>query len=247
LTANGIGLEFQITWKVAAAKGTQAGSQNTPRSSAQPNLRTENAAQAGGIPVIIRPTFAGSSRHNRARTGGASVMYQDTATTISNPVEQPPWRELTKAIAAQAVSGSSKPTETELLATARAALDAGEQASTPHFRQAAEALAKSYKLYKTTQKKMGEAIGRSQPWVSSLISWHVAGYPTASPFGPTSNAERRYQRANIRCLQDGYARPGRSAAAFERFKLEARHWLSKMDDEAVAEAKAFIAAWERRS
>jgi hypothetical protein len=87
---------------------------------------------------------------------------------------------------------NNRPTEPELLARARENIEAGERASKLRLREAAEALALTWKLHKTSQRKMAEAVGKSQSWVALLLMWQRGGYTTDSPFGPTTKVERDY-------------------------------------------------------
>lgn len=85
-----------------------------------------------------------------------------------------------------------QPGEPELLAKARENVEAGDRASKPRLREAAEALALTWKLHKTPQRKMAQAVGKSQSWVALLLAWQRDGYTVDSPFGPTTKVERDY-------------------------------------------------------
>ena len=79
--------------------------------------------------------------------------------------------------------GEMKPgSEAQLLALAKDKAEAGERAGNLFYKEAAEALVTTWKTHKTSQKKMAEALGRSQSWVSQLLRWHRAGCPAGSPF-----------------------------------------------------------------
>ena len=57
------------------------------------------------------------------------------------------------------------------------------------MRDAAERAYTLQQTYHLSQSEIGMKIGRSQPWVSGLLAWRLAGYP-ATPFGPQSKEKR---------------------------------------------------------
>jgi hypothetical protein len=77
-------------------------------------------------------------------------------------------------------------TKAELLTRAKGLIERGDQS----FQEAAEALAIAREVHKATQREMAEGIGRSVGWVNALLQWHSFGDKDASPFGPTTKADR---------------------------------------------------------
>lgn len=152
---------------------------------------------------------------------------------------------------AQAGTSPITPTEAELLAKAKLDIEHGEQAQSPHLHDAAEALATTYELYKTPQRKMAEAIGKSQSWVSQLLTWRREDYKAASPFGPTSKAGR-HQHANQKKTTKADAtgsgtttQPAKGSPDWliSELKVHIEHHFPKMDLATLARAKALVAAW----
>jgi hypothetical protein len=82
-----------------------------------------------------------------------------------------------------AVNTTSK---AELLIRAKAAVEAGYRS----MHEAAEALAVAQERHGASQADMARAIGKSEPWISRLLQWRREGYPSDSPFGPTTKAGR---------------------------------------------------------
>jgi hypothetical protein len=129
----------------------------------------------------------------------------------------------------------NQPSEAELLTKAKIGVEAGEQS----LRESAEALATSWKLYKTPQRKMAEAIGKSQPWVCRLLQWRHGGYKDDSPFGPTTRAGRD-KHAN----QNNVLRWARRAAHHAGTYLDNPD-EHPADAETVAAAKAAADVWQK--
>jgi hypothetical protein len=88
-------------------------------------------------------------------------------------------------------------TKTDLLAHAKHLIAAGEQAHAAGqqaFRDAAEAIYAATQKHHATQKDCAKAIGKSETWVSRLLTWRNEGYPDDSPFGPTKKEDREAAR-----------------------------------------------------
>ena len=61
------------------------------------------------------------------------------------------------------------------------------------MRDAAEHLAAAKELG-VTQKEMAKAVGKSEAWVSALLSWRAAGYVDDTPFGAQAKRKRRQEK-----------------------------------------------------
>lgn len=71
------------------------------------------------------------------------------------------------------------------LTAAKAAIKAGEKSA----REAADHLAAALRAGET-QASIALAVGKSEPWVSRMLTWQKACFPTDTPFGPQSKAKR---------------------------------------------------------
>src|ERR1019366_8774958 len=89
---------------------------------------------------------------------------------------------------------------TDLLSRAKVSIIAGEH----HLREAAEYIAAAVDQG-ATQFAIAQAVGKSQPWVSALLKWRLAGFPDTA-FGPQSKAAReartKYQSTNNHTERD---------------------------------------------
>jgi hypothetical protein len=85
---------------------------------------------------------------------------------------------------------------TDLLKAAKADIAAGEG----HMRAAAEHIAKASEQG-ATQQQIATQVGKSQPWVSALLQWRLAGYPETA-FGPQAKGKR--DKAQAAKKEDDY-------------------------------------------
>jgi hypothetical protein len=77
-------------------------------------------------------------------------------------------------------------TKAEVLSRIKAAIEAGESPRT-----IADGLAFAQGHFHASQREIGRAVGRDPGgWVNRFLKWRKYGYKDASPFGPTTRAER---------------------------------------------------------
>jgi hypothetical protein len=129
----------------------------------------------------------------------------------------------------------NQPSEAELLAKAKTGIEEGERS----LRESAEALATTWELHKTPQRKMAEAVGKSQPWVCRLLQWRRDGYKGDSPFGPTTKAGRD-KHDNQNNLLKWAKRAAHHADTYLENPDE-----HPADAETLAAAKAAADAWQK--
>jgi hypothetical protein len=147
-------------------------------------------------------------------------------------------------------------TETELLSRAREAIEAGESS----LRIAAEALALAREDFKTTQREMAAAVGKSVAWVNQLLHWQREGCP-GTPFGPGSRSSRerrkRVQATEQQAPRNAHADDAQASAEgrkaeyakeeaetltstvknpLEGFKSAVDYWFPKLDYSGKCEA-----------
>jgi hypothetical protein len=81
-------------------------------------------------------------------------------------------------------------TKAEVLSRIKAAIEAGESPRT-----IADGLAFAQGHFHASQREIGRAVGRDPGgWVNRFLKWRKSGYKGASPFGPTTRAERAAHR-----------------------------------------------------
>jgi hypothetical protein len=80
-------------------------------------------------------------------------------------------------------------TKAELFCRAKDAIAAGDQS----LHDAAEALAVAREDFKSSQREIADAVGKSVAWVNRLLQWRKQGF-AGTPFGPSSKARRERQK-----------------------------------------------------
>lgn len=143
-------------------------------------------------------------------------------------------------------SGDIRPaSEAALLAIAKEKADAGDRAGVEHYRAAADALATTREVHKTTQAKMAEGIGRSQGYVSKLLKWHQQGCK-GSPFGPTTKAAR-YSHANNRSAKPSTSTRKTTSAnrLFEAADTFYKSELAGVDDKTFDRVMEMFTTWRQ--
>jgi hypothetical protein len=142
-------------------------------------------------------------------------------------------------------TGEMKPgSEAALLAIAKDKTEAGDRAGVEHYRDAADALVTTWKTHKTPQRKMAEALGKSQPWVAQLLQWHREGCPAGSPF-LRSNISRTNKRAASKSSTSKRKTTPGPQRLFEAAGTFYKSQLAGVDDKTFDRVMKMFAEWRQ--
>jgi len=135
--------------------------------------------------------------------------------------------------------------EADLLAIAKEKADAGDRAGVEHYRAAADALVTSWKTHKTPQRKMADALGKSQSWVAQLLQWHREGYPAGGPFLRANVISRTNQRAKSKPSTSNRNTTSAANRVFEAAETFFKSELAGVDDATFDRVMKMLAEWRQ--
>lgn len=163
--------------------------------------------------------------------------------------------------AAEPLIPGNTTTKAELFSRAKDAIAAGDQS----LHDAAEALALAREDFKSSQREIADAVGKSVAWVNRLLQWKKQGF-VGTPFGPGSKARRERQKSvqapeqrapskidadngeastkkgkTERAKREAERKP-QAQKALDEFKYAVNQWLPQMDDDTKREAVEYAIA-----
>lgn len=143
-------------------------------------------------------------------------------------------------------TGDIRPgSEAALLAIAKEKADAGDRAGVEHYRAAADALVTTWKTHKTPQRKMADALGKSQSWVAQLLQWHREGCPAGGPFLRANVISRTNQRAKSKPSTSKRKTTSAANWLFEEAEAFFKSELARLDDKTFDHVMKMFAEWRQ--
>jgi hypothetical protein len=153
-------------------------------------------------------------------------MHVDSSTTLDSRIQV-----------------NSSATKNSLLVLAKAAIERGNNAALPSWREAAELIAQVQEQHGASVREIAKAIGMSRSWVNSLLAWQRRGFVGDGPFSAQSTV-RKVARAAARAARKKSPKLVRSPETPEPAEFIGIDELEPEPDTSVADRKALYAATE---